>query len=56
MFLSRHLLRAGHVGNFVIVSEEAISKGIRRIIAFTGPEAAKVITVSLHRIGKSAYC
>ena len=33
----------GHMGNFVIASEEAIAKGIRRIIALTGPEAAKAI-------------
>ncbi|PVD20508.1 hypothetical protein C0Q70_18664 [Pomacea canaliculata] len=36
-----HLRRAGHIGQFYIVSEEAISKGIRRIIAVTGTEAAK---------------
>ena len=41
-FFFRHLLRAGHVGKFVIVSEDAISKGIRRIIAISGSEAAKV--------------
>ena len=28
---------------FVLVSEEAISKGIRRIVALTGPEALKAI-------------
>ena len=33
----------GHMGNFVIASEEAIAKGIRRIIALTGPEAVKAI-------------
>ncbi|XP_047480705.1 alanine--tRNA ligase, cytoplasmic-like isoform X1 [Penaeus chinensis] len=38
-----HLLRAGHAGDFVIVSEEAIAKGIRRIVAFTGPEAVKAL-------------
>ena len=27
--------------SFVLVSEEAISKGIRRIVALTGPEALK---------------
>lgn len=27
--------------SFVLVSEEAISKGIRRIVAVTGPEALK---------------
>jgi alanyl-tRNA synthetase len=36
------LHRAGHVGRFVIASEEAIAKGIRRIVALTGPEALKV--------------
>ena len=30
--------------DFVIVSEEAISKGIRRIVAITGHEAEKVLT------------
>ncbi|KAG1664300.1 Alanine--tRNA ligase, cytoplasmic [Nymphon striatum] len=33
----------GTYGNFIIVaSEEAIAKGIRRIVALTGPEATKV--------------
>jgi alanyl-tRNA synthetase len=41
-YLFRHLHRAGHVGIFVIASEEAIAKGIRRIVALTGPEASKV--------------
>jgi len=36
-----HLQRTGHMNSFVIVSEEAISKGIRRIVALTGPEALK---------------
>lgn len=38
-----HLLRSGHAGNFVIVSEEAIAKGIRRIVAVTGSEANKAL-------------
>ncbi|XP_013109973.1 alanine--tRNA ligase, cytoplasmic [Stomoxys calcitrans] len=38
-----HLKRSGHMIEFVISSEEAISKGIRRIIALTGPEAIKAI-------------
>ncbi|RWS11029.1 alanine--tRNA ligase: cytoplasmic-like protein, partial [Dinothrombium tinctorium] len=38
-----HLRRSGHIGNFVISSEEAIAKGIRRIIALTGPEATKAM-------------
>ena len=36
-----HLHRTGHIGDFVITSEEAIAKGIRRIVALTGPEASK---------------
>ncbi|XP_050444615.1 alanine--tRNA ligase, cytoplasmic isoform X1 [Cataglyphis hispanica] len=36
-----HLHYTGHIGNFIITSEEAIAKGIRRIVALTGPEAAK---------------
>jgi alanyl-tRNA synthetase len=44
----RHLVRAGHVGQFYIVSEEAISKGIRRIIAVTGTEANKVLCYSVY--------
>lgn len=38
---SRHLQQTGHMNSFVLVSEEAISKGIRRIVALTGPEALK---------------
>lgn len=38
-----HLKRSGHVGHFVIASEEAIAKGIRRIVALTGPEAQKAM-------------
>ncbi|KAL0274298.1 UNVERIFIED_CONTAM: hypothetical protein PYX00_006755 [Menopon gallinae] len=38
-----HLHRSGHIGDFVISSEEAIAKGIRRIVALTGPEASKAI-------------
>lgn len=36
-----HLTRGGHIGKMAIVSEEAISKGVRRIIAITGTEAMK---------------
>lgn len=39
----RHLHRSGHVGDFVISAEEAIAKGIRRIVALTGPEATKAL-------------
>ncbi|XP_031844255.2 alanine--tRNA ligase, cytoplasmic [Nomia melanderi] len=36
-----HLHCTQHIGEFVIASEEAIAKGIRRIVALTGPEATK---------------
>ncbi|XP_064641704.1 alanine--tRNA ligase, cytoplasmic-like isoform X2 [Lineus longissimus] len=38
-----HILRSSHVGHFVIVTEEAIAKGMRRIIAVTGHEAEKAL-------------
>lgn len=38
-----HLHRTGHIGEYVIVSEEGIAKGIRRIVALTGPEALKAM-------------
>ncbi|XP_067006917.2 alanine--tRNA ligase, cytoplasmic [Anabrus simplex] len=38
-----HLHNSAHIGDLVITSEEAISKGVRRIVALTGPEAAKAL-------------
>ncbi|KAF3817658.1 hypothetical protein GH733_012945 [Mirounga leonina] len=38
-----HLRNSSHTGAFVIVSEEAIAKGIRRIVAVTGAEAQKAL-------------
>lgn len=38
-----HLHNSGHIGNFVVSSEEAIAKGIRRVVALTGPEADKAL-------------
>ena len=38
-----HVRRSGHIGHFVIASEEAIAKGVRRIIAITGPEASRAV-------------
>ncbi|GFO25320.1 alanine--tRNA ligase, cytoplasmic-like [Plakobranchus ocellatus] len=38
-----HLKQSGHIGDFVITTEEAISKGVRRIIALTGSEAHKAV-------------
>uniref|UniRef100_A0AAQ4QLG6 Alanine--tRNA ligase n=1 Tax=Gasterosteus aculeatus aculeatus TaxID=481459 RepID=A0AAQ4QLG6_GASAC len=42
-----HLQNSSHAAPFVIVSEEAIAKGIRRIVAVTGTEAQKTFAVSL---------
>lgn len=39
-----HLLYTSHIGDFIIASEDAIAKGIRRIVALTGPEATKALT------------
>ena len=36
-----HLGNSSHIEQFVVLSEEAIAKGIRRIIALTGQEAFK---------------
>ncbi|KAL7639225.1 UNVERIFIED_CONTAM: hypothetical protein RMT77_010759 [Armadillidium vulgare] len=38
-----HLLNSGDAESLVIISEEAIAKGIRRIVALTGPEALKAV-------------
>jgi len=42
LFCCRHLKRSSDVGSVVIVTEEAIAKGIRRIVAITGAEATRV--------------
>lgn len=39
----RHLKKSSDMQSLVVVSEEAISKGQRRIVAVTGPEAIKVV-------------
>jgi len=36
------LKRSNDIGSLVIVTEEAIAKGIRRIVAVTGVEATRV--------------
>jgi alanyl-tRNA synthetase len=38
-----HLLNSEHIERVVVVSEEAIAKGVRRIIAVTGSEALKAV-------------
>jgi len=54
-----HLSNSSQAGNFAVVAEESVSKGIRRIIALTGDAAAKANTsaTEIDRIiesGKSA--
>ena len=49
-----HLLNSGHIETFALVTEEAISKGIRRIVALTGPEGAKVCSHGNGRGGTGA--
>ena len=44
----RHLRRGSHIQSFAIVTEEAIAKGIRRIVALTGREAIKVRQMEEH--------
>nr|CAB3219601.1 alanine--tRNA ligase, cytoplasmic [Phallusia mammillata] len=41
-----HVLMSNHIEMLIIVSEEAIAKGIRRIVAVTGSEAKKCIRKS----------
>lgn len=41
-----HLQQSGHIGDFVITTEEAIAKGIRRIVALTGPDAKRALKKS----------
>lgn len=43
-----HLKTSKHIDQLVVVTEEAIAKGIRRIVAFTGPEAEKVRFVKMN--------
>lgn len=40
--LTRHVTNTSHIGKFIIVSEEAVAKGIRRIVTLTGPEGEQV--------------
>ena len=40
-----HLKTSKHVDHLVIVTEEAIAKGVRRVVAFTGREAEKVRSI-----------
>ncbi len=43
-----HLTDTGQAGDFVIVAEESVSKGIRRIVAYTGATAAAARSLAVH--------
>ena len=43
---NRHVIRTGEIKDFVITEESGIAKGIRRIVAVTGYEAAEVRRVA----------
>ena len=42
----RHVAKTGDIKEFVIIEESGIAKGIRRIIAVTGPEARDAIALA----------
>ena len=42
----RHVAKTGDIKEFVITEESGIAKGIRRIIAVTGPEAREAIALA----------
>ena len=50
-FVFSHIVNSGHIGHFVIVTEEAIAKGIRRIVAVTGHEAQRVGNLVVFYLG-----
>lgn len=46
MFSPSHVAKTGEIKDFVITEESGIAKGIRRIVAVTGHEAAEVTRVA----------
>ena len=46
MIFGSHVAKTGDIKGFVITEESGIAKGIRRIIAVTGHEAAEVTRVA----------
>ena len=53
---SRHVARTGEIKDFIVTEESGIAKGIRRVVAVTGHEAAEArrlgesLTAQLNRI------
>ena len=56
MAASRHVARTGEIKDFIVTEESGIAKGIRRVVAVTGHEAAEArrfgeeLTAKLNRI------
>lgn len=46
LFNGRHVQKTGEIKDFVITEESGIAKGIRRVVAVTGHEAAEVRRVA----------
>ncbi len=49
-----HLRRTGQLGAFVIVSEEALASGVRRLEALAGPPATRYLRAQLARLSDLA--
>ena len=51
----RHVAKTGDIKDFTIMEESGIAKGIRRIIAVTGPEAREAIANATSFEARFAY-
>ncbi|TMA25110.1 MAG: alanine--tRNA ligase [Deltaproteobacteria bacterium] len=49
-----HVARSGDIGFFKIVSEGAIAAGVRRIVAYTGPEAVALVHEEEQQLARAA--
>ncbi|MGB9623791.1 MAG: alanine--tRNA ligase [Phycisphaerae bacterium] len=49
-----HVKRTGEIGSFVLVSEEAVAKGIRRVVGITGEKAQKAVETGRRLCEKAA--
>jgi alanyl-tRNA synthetase len=49
-----HVKRTGEIGSFVVVSEEAVAKGIRRVVGITGEKAQKAVETGKRLRDKAA--
>ncbi|NLX21281.1 MAG: hypothetical protein GXY55_06355, partial [Phycisphaerae bacterium] len=49
-----HVRRTGEIGAFVLTAEEAVAKGIRRVVGITGERAAQVIEAGKRLLDQAA--